>query len=75
MCMGDCRQGLDLLDTYRLVTTVLSLIYTLYSSLQHTLSLLSLMCLHQSHLVMASNGRRSTYSGFPNYPCASATTI
>jgi hypothetical protein len=42
---------LDLLNTYRSplqVTIALSLIQTLCSSLQHVLSLLSLLCLHQS---------------------------
>jgi hypothetical protein len=42
---------LDLLNTYRpqlQVTTPLSLIHTLYSSLQHAINPLSLLCLYQS---------------------------
>jgi hypothetical protein len=46
----------------------LSLIHTLCISLQQALSLLSLLCLHQSCLVTASNGGRSPYSRFPNCP-------
>jgi hypothetical protein len=54
-CMSDYRRGLDwwldLVTTYRSklqLTIALSLIHTLYNSLEHALSVLSLLCLHQS---------------------------
>jgi hypothetical protein len=54
MCMSDYRWSLDwylyLLSAYRTqlqVTIALSLIHTIYNSLQHALSLFSLLCLHQ----------------------------
>jgi hypothetical protein len=72
--MSDYRRGLDwrlaLLTTYTLMTSD----YILHNTDTQT-SVLSLL---QSPLAVAGNGfygGRSPYSGFPNYPCASATSF
>jgi hypothetical protein len=60
---------LDLFNTYRSylqLSIALSLIHTLYNSLQHALCLLSLLCLHQS--LPGSGFQRRRSLNFLNWP-------